>query len=360
MKKVILYKKIANHLVQCLACSWYCKIADKQLGVCATRYNKNGCLYSLVYGKAVGLHLDPVEKKPLYHFLPGSNILSFGTVGCNFGCLFCQNWQMSQINKIRAQNSSRITRDRTQNSEEELIELINQTSQTITPKEIVAAALDQKAHGIAYTYNEPAIFIEFAYDTAKLAKKKGLKNIFVSNGFESDETFNLIKEFLDGINIDLKSFSQEFYQKICKAKIDPVLKNIEKFFRSGIETEITTLIIPGHNDSADELNKIAEFLANISKDIPWHISAFYPAYKMIDVPSTSHKTLINVYKIGKKVGLKYVYVGNVLDVERSSTYCPKCGQLLIFRDGYYVKIKNLDPKKGVCKNCAEKIYGLWK
>lgn len=350
MKKVVLYKSLFKKSVKCLACSWYCKIADNRLGICTTRYNKNGVLYSLVYGKAIGLHLDPVEKKPLYHFLPGSKILSFGTLGCNFGCLFCQNWEMSQINKVESLKLK----------VESLLELIDQVSKSITPREIVGMALKLKADGIAYTYNEPAIFVEFACDTAKIARKNGLKNIYISNGFESRETFNYLKKYLDAINIDFKSFRGEFYQKICKGKIEPVLKNIKLFFSSGIETEITTLIIPNHNNTQNELIKISNFLASVSKDLPWHVSAFSPSYQMLNTSPTPHQTLIDAYQIGKNAGLKYVYVGNVLDDKRSSTYCPKCNKILVFRSGYHILIKNLNQQGGICKNCGEKIYGVWR
>lgn len=345
MKKAILYKKLANNWVRCLACSWYCQIAPKNLGICATRYNHNGKLYSLVYGYAIGLHNDPVEKKPLYHFYPGSFLLSFGTVGCNFGCLFCQNFEMSQMNK-NSKFKSQISK---------LKEFIKKISQKITPREIVEMAIESGAKGIAYTYNEPAIFVEFARDCMVLAKKKGLLNVFVSNGFESKETFSYIKDYLDAINIDLKSFRQQFYQKICFSKIEPVKENIKKFFQAGIETEVTTLIIPGYNDSEEELTQIANFLFKISFDLPWHISAFYPAYKMLDVSPTPISTLIKAYEIGKKAGLRYVYVGNVYDPKRSSTYCPKCGTLLIQRNGYQVAVLGLE--KDRCKNCKEKIYG---
>jgi len=353
MKQATLYQKIEGNKVKCLACSWYCKIQPNNVGVCATRLNKNGILYSLVYGKAIGLHLDPVEKKPLYHFLPAAKILSFGTVGCNFGCLFCQNWEMSQINKVQS------SKFKVQNLEEELVKLIDEMSTTISPIEIVDLAIKQRADGIAYTYNEPAIFAEFTLATAKIAKKKGLKNVYVSNGFESIETFNYVKDYIDAINIDLKSFRTEFYQQICKAKIVPVLENIKRFFAAGIETEITTLIIPGQNDNKEELTAIANFLVGISRDIPWHISAFFPAYKMNDISPTPYETLIKAYDIGKKAGLHYVYVGNVADTPRSSTYCPKCNNLLIARDGYDVEIKNIDIKFGRCKKCKEKIYGVW-
>lgn len=346
MKKTILFEKTGKNLIKCLACSWYCNIGNGRTGVCHTRYNKGGSLYSLVYGKSAGLHLDPVEKKPLYHFLPGCRLLSFGTLGCNFGCLFCQNWEISQITKTR-------------NSEEGLIDIIDKNSTPIRPEEVVEIALEQKAAGIAYTYNEPAIWAEYAHDTAKIARKNGLKNVFVSNGFESVETFNYMKNYLDAINIDLKSFSNEFYTHICKSKITPVKENIKKYFRSGIETEVTTLVIPGKNDSDEELTSIARFLKSISEDVPWHISAFYPAYKMINISPTGTEKLLTAYHIGKKEGLKYVYLGNVNDDERSSTRCPKCKELLISRSGFYAGIRKINLKKDRCAKCGEKIYGFW-
>lgn len=359
MKLAELYQKEKNNLVRCLACSWYCRIYPRQVGICGTRYNQKGKLYSLVYGKAIGLHLDPVEKKPLYHFYPGERLLSFGTVGCNFGCLFCQNWEMSQINKFQIPNSNNQANSKFQFSKrlKNINQIINQISTMISPKKIVEMAVKEGAVGIAYTYNEPAIFVEFAHDCMILAKKRGLKNVFVSNGFESEETFDYIKDYLDTINIDLKSFRSNFYQKICLAKIEPVIKNIKRYYQAGIETEVTTLIITGENDSKEELQSIAKFLLSISPDIPWHISAFYPAYKMLDLPPTPVKKLIEAHKLGKKVGLKYIYVGNVYDPLRSSTFCPKCHKLLIERVGYQTRIVGLEAKKGICQSCGEKIYG---
>ena len=349
MKQAILYKKLTHQLIQCQACSWYCKIPAGKLGVCATRLNRHGSLYSLVYGHAVGLQFDPVEKKPLYHFLPGSSLLSFGTLGCNFACSFCQNWDMSQINKdpkIKA-------------SIDKLIALINTASVPITPKKLVGLTLAQAAAGIAYTYNEPAIFAEFAHDTAVLARQQGLKNVYVSNGFESLETLNYLKPYLDAINIDLKSFSAKFYQRICRAKIEPVKENIKRFFRSGIETEVTTLVIPGYNDNPKELNAIAKFLFSISPDIPWHLSAFHPDYQLQNAPPTPHATLLQAYDIGKKVGLRYIYLGNLFDSEHSATFCPQCSSLLISRSNYIGQIVNLDLKSGRCRHCAQTIYGTW-
>lgn len=356
MKQAVLYRKLEKNLVECSACSWYCRIREGQTGICATRLNKAGKLYSLVYGKAVGLHLDPVEKKPLYHFLPGSQLLSFGTVGCNFGCLFCQNWEQSQGNKL-INPTSQI--NDTNKLENKLNKFINQISIEITPEKIVEMAVKSGAAGIAYTYNEPAVFVEFAHDTARLARHKGLKNVYVSNGFESKEAFDYISSYLDAINIDLKSFRSDFYQKVCKGKIEPVKINIKKFFTSGIETEITTLLIPGHNDSDKDLQEITDFLFKVSPDIPWHVSAFYPHYQMLDIPPTPYNNLLHAYKIGKKTGLKYIYLGNVSETEHFGTRCPRCNELLVKREGYNTSVLNLNTQKGICARCGEKIYGIW-
>lgn len=346
MKKAVLFESLADTDVKCLACSWYCRIKDGMAGRCGTRWNEKGTLYSLVYGKTVGPAMDPIEKKPLYHVLPGAQLLSFGTVGCNFACDFCQNWEQSQLVKK-------------ENSLEEKKQHIDRFSQTMTPRDIVSLAKEYRADGIAYTYNEPAIFVEFAHDTAKLAKKAGLLNVFVSNGFESKETLEYMKPYLDAINIDLKSFREGFYTKICKGLLTPVKENIKRCFSSGIETEVTTLLIPGHNDSKKELEEIATFLVGISPDIPWHISAFHPDYLMRDIPQATHVLLDTAYEIGKSTGLRYIYVGNVVDKEKSKTYCPTCHTILITRDDYSGVIVRLDRKTGRCKNCKEHIYGIW-
>jgi pyruvate formate lyase activating enzyme len=346
MKQAVLYTSVGDDVVRCLACSWYCRISPKHVGLCATRFNREGKLYSLVYGRIIGPELDPIEKKPLHHFLPGQTILSFGTLGCNFGCLFCQNDWMSQTTKSKKSIS-------------EIQNTIGQLSIPFTPKEIVAQAIQVHAAGIAYTYNEPAIFTEFAHDTAKLAKKNGLMNVFVSNGFESDETFDYTREFIDAINIDLKSFRPDFYGKICKADIHPVKNNIKRYFDAGIETEVTTLVIPGLNDSIGELTDIARFLVNISPDIPWHVSAFSPAYRMMDTPSTPASTVIAAWEIGKKAGLRFVYTGNLADPSHSSTVCPNCKTVLVQRRGYKTVIKGINLATGGCSHCLTKIYGVW-
>lgn len=290
MKKAVLFKKLANGFVQCTACNHYCKIAQDKTGICGVRKNVKGILYLLVYGKACAFNIDPIEKKPLYHFMPGTEILSFGTVGCNFRCDFCQNWDISQASKPPA----------------------NQIfGHNLPPKKIVEYAVDNKIPSIAYTYNEPAVFFEYAFDTAKLAKKSELKNVYVSNGYESSEAREKIAPYLDAINIDLKSYDEKFYQKYCGAHLKPVLENIIQFHKLGIHLEITTLIIPKKNDSKSNLLKIAKFIASVDKKISWHISRFFPAYKMLDVEITPESTLKYAQVIGKKAGLEYVYIGNV-------------------------------------------------
>ncbi|MBU5688497.1 MAG: AmmeMemoRadiSam system radical SAM enzyme [Candidatus Aenigmarchaeota archaeon] len=347
MKLALMQKQLKNKLVKCTACSQYCIIQPNSTGLCGIRKNVNGKLYLLVYGKAAAVNIDPVEKKPLYHFLPGSKIFSFGTLGCDFGCLFCQNWDISQpTREIRFEK----------NRDELLKEMIDRCD-NLSPKQIVDYCLKYKLPSIAYTYNEPAVFFEYAYDTAKLAKKYGIKNVFVSNGYESKESLNKIKKYLDAANIDLKSFSEEFYLKICKAKLEPVLKNIENFYNLGIWIEVTTLIIPGKNDSEKELKQIAEFIASISKGIPWHVTAFHPDYKMFDAKPTQISTLIKAYKIGKNAGLKYVYIGNVAAGKYENTFCPNCGNECISRIGFFNIKNNLE--KGKCKKCGYILEGVW-
>lgn len=345
MKKAELYKKLKDRSVQCLACSWYCRIPQGQVGICSVRENINGDLYLLVYGKASSVAIDPIEKKPLFHFLPGTKIFSLGTLGCNFACQFCQNWEISQgvkSQKLKVKS---------------LRQWINDNSVDLSPKRIVEETRKHHLPSMAFTYNEPAIFVEYALETMKLAKKKGLKTVFVSSGYESQEAIKAIAPYLDAINIDLKSFRERFYLTICKAKLQPVLENIKRFHKLGVWVEVTTLVIPGENDSEAELKDIARFLVSLSPAVPWHISRFHPDYKMLDYPPTPIETLKKAYEIGKKIGLKYVYLGNVLDEKHESTYCPKCKKILIRRAGYQVEIFGLE--KGKCKFCGEKIEGVW-
>jgi len=288
MKLAELYKKEKNK-VRCLACSHKCLISEGKTGICGVRKNIENKLYLLVYGKVAAMHIDPIEKKPLYHFLPGTKSFSIGTVGCNFRCLWCQNADISQVSKG---------------------EYGKIFGEEINSEEIVARAIQTKCKSISYTYNEPAIFIEFVKDIAEIAKKKNLKNVLVTNGYFSKESFDYIKNFVDAMNIDLKSFSDNFYVKYCGGKLKPVLETIKMAHKAGIHIELTTLVIPGLNDSEKEFEQIAKFISSLSRDIPWHISRFFPMYKMLDREITSMETLRKAERIGKKY-LKYVHVGNV-------------------------------------------------
>jgi len=335
-------KNKKDDIIHCLACSHYCKIKNGQTGICGIRLNENGKLNLLTYSKPVALNLDPIEKKPLFHFLPGSQIFSFGTFGCNFRCSFCQNWDISQF--------PRLNRD--------FQKTIKNTSDEWPPEKIIEYCLQNNIPSIGYTYNEPTIFIEYCYDTMILAKKYGLKNVFVSNGYQSEETITTIAPYLDAINIDLKSFNNHFYQKFCGAQLTPVLENIKTFHRLGVWVELTTLIIPNQNDSEKELEQIAEFIAKIDPNIPWHISRFFPAYQMQNLSPTPITTLMNAFQIGKAKGLKFIYVGNVTENDLENTYCPQCQTLLIKRIGYKTEGSKYF-HQGQCLKCKNKIDGIW-
>ncbi len=302
----------------------------------------------MTYGKPIAVHIDPIEKKPLYHFLPGTDIFSLGTIGCNFQCGFCQNWDISQRMRETKKEAG---------NEKKVSELIQQTGEEWMPEKIIDYCMAQGIPSIAYTYNEPAIFFEYAFDTAKLGNRRQLKNVFVSNGYESKEAIETIEPVLDAINIDLKSFSEKFYQKNCKAKLEPVLETIKRVAKSRIWMEITTLLIPGENDSDSELKQIAEFLVSINPSIPWHITAFHPDYQMLDKKPTPPETLWRAYEIGKKAGLNFVYAGNVSNVEHSTTHCPRCEKALIVRDWHLISENHM--QKGCCGYCGETIPGVW-
>lgn len=277
-------------IVRCSACSHRCLVQNGSTGLCGVRGNKNGILYLLVYGKIIAEHIDPIEKKPLYHFMPGTNTYSIGTIGCNFRCGFCQNYDISQARKFLS-------------------------GQGRTPKEIVESALKSGCKSISYTYNEPTIFIEFVKDTAALAKKENLKNIMVTNGYMTKEALNFLQlnkkeSLIDAMNIDLKG-SEDFYRKICGAHLSPVKETIKLAKKKGIHVELTTLVIPGENDSQDDLREIVNFIKAVDKNIPWHISRFFPMYKMMNKKPTEIATLQTAYKIGKKAGLKFVHLGNI-------------------------------------------------
>lgn len=331
MHEAVLYDKLENGQVRCKLCAHRCRVADGKRGICAVRENNSGTLYSLVYGRAISANVDPIEKKPLFHFLPGTRSYSIATAGCNFSCVFCQNWQISQITKgPRGQI----------------------VGEDLPPDKIVERAMKLGCQSISYTYTEPTIFFEYAYDTARLAQKAGLKNIFVTNGYQTPETIEQMVGVIDAVNVDLKSFSDEYYRSLCGGRLAPVLDSIKLMYKRGIWVEVTTLIVPDQNDSQEEITQIAEYLCGISRDIPWHISRFYPQYRMDESCPTTLETLYRAYELGKKAGLNYIYVGNVPGNEYENTYCPGCGEKVIGRFSYSVE-KYLQGEK--CPKCGEKM-----
>lgn len=333
MKEVYLYKKLKDKKVQCQNCAHYCLILPGKRGICGVRENQDGKLYSLVYGKAVAIHVDPIEKKPFFHFLPGSHSLSIATVGCNFKCKSCQNYDISQMPQLAGKIEG----------------------QEISPEEIVELTLKNNLPSISYTYTEPAIFSEYALDTMKLAKKAGLKNNWVSNGFWSKELFDLISPYLDAANIDLKSFEDDFYIKYCGGRLQPVLDTLKKLKNKKIWVEVTTLVIPALNDKAEIFKNIANFIKKeLGPETPWHVTQFSGAisWQLQNLPDTPAKTLESAHKIGKKTGLKYVYTGNIPGLPSEDTYCPKCGVKMIERTGYFIERYD---KNGKCSKCNQDL-----
>lgn len=341
MKESILYEKLEDKKVRCKTCSHYCRIEPGKRGICGVRENIDGELFFLPYGRAVAANIDPVEKKPLFHFMPRTQTFSIGTVGCNLRCGNCQNWTISQFSKFP---------DTTR-------EMIEKSGDDLPPREIVRLARENNCPSISYTYTEPTIFLEYALDTMKQAKRAGLKNIWVSNGFMSPETLKLIIPYLDAINIDIKSFDEKFYQTNCGARLKPVLENCKALVKNKIWLEITTLVIPTLSDDEKMLRKIAEFIKNELGDfVPWHVSAFSGAisWKLQHLPETPIEKIKQAYDIGKKAGLKYVYAGNVPGIDMESTFCSKCGEMVIKRIGY--NVERLDVN-GKCKKCGE-VYDI--
>lgn len=342
--------------LRCLACRHYCRISDGGTGVCGVRMNKGGVLDLLVYGKPIAVHLDPIEKKPLYHFLPGSSVFSIGTIGCNFSCKFCQNWDISQVTKeVKIKGLSGET------YESEVEKICGSGSGSggagLLPEKAVETCVSGGIPSIAYTYNEPTIFIEYARDIGVLAREKGIKNVLVTNGYESKECLKFCKGWVDAMNIDLKAFSEKTYVSVCGAGLKGVLDTIERAVEMGIWVELTTLVIPGMNDSSEELRAIAKFIAGLSVDIPWHVTAFYPCYKMMDREPTPEATLLRAWEIGREAGLRYVYTGNISGGHHA-TVCPKCGFAVIERSGMGCEENKI--KNGGCLKCGEKIAGVWR
>jgi pyruvate formate lyase activating enzyme len=329
------YEQLKKGVVQCHLCRFRCRIETGRRGICGVRENSGGKLYSLVYGLAVAEQVDPIEKKPLYHVLPGSRSFSVATAGCNFRCQHCQNYSISQVPAT----------------------LKKIPGKSLSPMEIVAKAQASDCRSISYTYTEPTVFFEYAFDTAMLANAVGLKNIFVTNGYISPEALKAIHPYLDAANIDLKGFSDRFYREVAHAALGEVLDCIIEYKRLGIWIELTTLIIPGWNDNDAELQAMARFIVDkVGPDTPWHVSAFYPTYQMTDRPPTPPSTLNRAREIGMAAGLRYVYEGNVPDSAGSHTWCPACKAELIRRNGYYILSNRI--KDGACPECGNVIAGI--
>jgi len=337
MHEARFFEKLEDGKVKCHLCAHACTIDPGKRGICAVRENRDGTLYSLVYGRLISGNADPIEKKPLFHFLPGTRSYSIATVGCNLQCQHCQNADISQYPHSHDGDVA---------------------GTNLTPDQVVAKAVASGSASIAYTYTEPTIAAEFAQDTARLAREKGLRNVFVSNGFMTEASATAMADVLDGDNIDLKSFSDRFYRKVCKAKLQPVLDTITRMKKLGVWVEVTTLLIPGLNDSDEELRDIAQFLHATGPEIPWHVTAFYPTYKLLDRPPTPLATLRRAREIGLAAGLRYVYTGNIPGDPGENTFCPGCDHLLIERSGFSIRQNRI--VDGVCPECGVRVDGVWK
>jgi len=355
------FEEQENNLVRCLACRNYCVISEGKYGVCGARKNILGKLVLLTNNKPCSAHLDPIEKKPLYHYLPGTKTMSFGFYGCNFHCDFCQNYDISTCKGQGLENSIKELR-------------------TLTAQQAITLAKEAGAKSVAITYNEPAISIEWDKDLFNLAKKgfapkketakkeaktkktkEKLGTVFVSNGYSSKESIRALKGKLDAINIDLKSFNENFYRNTCGGSLEKVLECIKDYRKIGVWVELTTLIIPGKNNSFEELDTLTKWIAKVDKEIPWHVLAFHPMHKMLDVPATNELEIRNAIGIGLENGLKYIYGGNIEGNEFSHTYCSKCGEKLIDRTNYVGVKLGLKISKGVgkCIKCGQKVKGFF-
>ena len=336
LEQAVLWESAEDRKVRCRLCGFRCAIEAGQLGHCAVRKNVDGTLYSLSYDKVCAAGADPIEKKPLFHFQPGTQSFSIATMGCNFRCSFCQNWQISQA----ALEDGRIE------------------GQAVSPEQIVRAAGRSGCRSIAYTYTEPTVFMELCHDCGRLAAEQGLANVFVSNGYMTREAIDLAAGWLDGINVDLKAFSEDYYTRLCKARLQPVLDTIAYIAQeTDIWMEVTTLLVPGENDSEEELKRLAEFLVRqAGPDVPWHISRFHPQYEYLEAQATPLESLERAERIGKEAGLRYVYLGNVPGSRSESTFCYACGRVLIERTGYRINANHITNSQ--CPDCGAAIAGV--
>ncbi len=337
MEMALCFEVLENNTVRCNLCQHHCTIANGGRGICRVRENREGTLYSLTSGLIIAEHIDPIEKKPIYHLLPGSMSYSVASAGCNFHCLHCQNADIAQYDDNGTGSFP---------------------GRKIPPHELVRRTLESGCHSIAYTYTEPTVWFEYALETSKIAAEAGIYNIFVTNGYIAPEPLQMIAPVLNAANIDLKGFNEDFYQRVCGARLNKVLESIREYKRLGIWIEITTLVIPGENDDAEQLNGIARFIAEeLGPDTPWHISRFFPCHKMQNHPTTPTDSLKLAVEAGERYGLRYLYEGNVSG-GRESTICPFCGVLAIERNGY--KIARINMHEGTCNSCGKKLAGIWK
>ena len=334
MKEAMLYQKLENEQVNCQLCGHRCVIKPGDKGVCQVRQNFGGTLYTLVYGSVISHHIDPIEKKPLYHFLPGTRAFSIATPGCNFQCQWCQNWEIAQMPRHYH------------------LELQSHTP----PQTIVDLSLEGNCQSIAYTYTEPTIFFEYAYEIAQLANQAGIANVYVTNGYMTEEMLDAFHPYLQAANVDLKAFNKRTYHKFVGAGLQQVLDSMIKMKELGIWLEVTTLVIPGINDDPTELREAAQFVAQeLGTDTPWHISRFFPSYQLNSTPPTPRHTMLQAQQIGHEAGLKYIYLGNLHG--ESNTTCPSCEQVLVRRSGYHTTIGGIID--GKCSQCGEHIPGIW-
>jgi pyruvate formate lyase activating enzyme len=334
MKKALLFAPLVGSKVKCQLCAHFCTIPREHTGICRVRKNVRGKLFSLNYDKIAAMHPDPIEKKPLYHFLPGSRSFSIATEGCNFSCRFCQNHSLSIVENER--------------------QLFGENK---SPEQLIELALGSHSTSIAYTYTEPTVFFELMLETAKLAKENGLKNVMVTNGYMSEQAFDMIQPYLDGANIDLKAFSDFFYKKYCHARLKPVLETIRRMKEGNIWIELTTLLIPDLNTAETEIRQLIDFILSLDDSIPWHVSRFFPHFQLQDTAPTETSVIHQYLNLASQMGIKYAYGGNIMTDRWSNTSCPNCGSLLITRDGYQIRVEQL--LDGKCRKCGYSIPGIW-
>lgn len=334
LTEVMFYKKLDDLRIECTICPKRCRVADLERGYCGNKENRGGIYYSLVYGKACAVHTDPIEKKPLFHYLPGSTAFSIAAAGCNFECRFCQNWQIAQYRPEQIESAD------------------------LTPAAVAAQAASSGASSIAYTYSEPVVFYEYMHDCAREGRARGIGSVMISNGFILEEPLVQVCRHLTAVKIDLKAFSDKFYRDYCSGELEPVLHTLTVLKRLGIWFEIVVLIIPTLNDAADETQRMCRWIAaNLGPDVPLHFSRFHPMYKITNLPPTPVKTLETCRTIAAAAGLRYVYLGNVPGHAAESTYCPSCSKVLIKRMGYAILENNL--RQGKCPACGRPIPGVW-